>query len=263
MKRGSPGDRCDGACADAARLLIQRHRWGLLPPAELARRAERHLRDGLGRGPAEAVIGAYCVALHAACAGGEGPERRERAFREVGDYLYALACLRFGDLTDEQREDAAQGALERLVGAVDRCRQPIAFLAFAAQHLLDSAQAIRRQARRGHLSLDRDDAAAPPVPAVIAPPSDDPEAAAIADERQVAIGRLLDEFLGAHPRAAQQVAVLRLELLDGLDDEAIGARLGLRPGSVHTARSRLRRALRAEARWLARARELGLVPGEV
>jgi RNA polymerase sigma factor (sigma-70 family) len=262
MNLGSAEDRRDGAHAVAARQLIQRHGWGLLPPDALARRAEEHLRAGLGRGPVEAVIGAYCVALYAACSGTQGPERRERAFVELGDYLYSVSCLRFRDLTEEQRQDATQGALERLVHAVDQCRQPIAFLAFAAQHLLDRANAIRRQSQRPVVSLDRDHAASARH-AVAASSAADPELAAIAAERQAAISRLLDEFLSEHPRAVQQVDVLRLELLSGLDDAAIGAQLGLRPGSVQSARSRLRRALRTEAKWLSRARDLGLVPDEV
>lgn len=254
----------DGACRAVAAELAGRYGWYLLAPDELARRAERHLRAGLGRSPVEAVIGVYCSALHAACTGSEGSDRRERAFVELGYYLYSLATLRLGDLSDEQREDATQGALERIVRTLDRCRQPVAFLAFASQHLLDSARPIRRRTRTQELSLDRsrDDGEEEPEARLVDVEPDPAEQVAAAARRD-AIVQFLDEFLRDHPRAARQVAVLRLRLLDDLDDAAIGARLGLQPGSVYTARSRIHQTLRAEPKWLARGRELGLFPDEV
>jgi DNA-directed RNA polymerase specialized sigma24 family protein len=259
-----PGSGRDVACRAVAAELAVRYGWQLLAADELARRAARHLAAGLGRGPAEAVLGAYCVALHAACAGAEGAPARERAFGELGDYLYSLACLRRRDLSDEQCEEATQGALERVVRTISQCRQPVAFLAFAAQHLLDSARQVRRQARAAAVSLEQSrDVGEDGAVFWLAGAGPDPAELVEAEQRLVAISQLLDEFLRDHPRATRQVGVLRLALLDDLDDTAIGARLGLRLGSVYTARSRIQQALRAEPKWQARARELGLLPDEL
>jgi len=74
---------------------------------------------------------------------------------------------------------------------------------------------------------------------------------------------LLAEIAADHPRALQQIAILRMTWLDDLDDPAISRRLGVSLSSVYAARSRLIKTIQSEPKWQARARQLGLLSDEV
>jgi DNA-directed RNA polymerase specialized sigma24 family protein len=82
----------------------------------------------------------------------------------------------------------------------------------------------------------------------------------ITDELRQRFEQLTVEFLRKHPRAAQQLSALRLKYIDGLDDVAIGQRLGRSIGSVYVLRSRAAEKLRAEPEWRALAAEFGILP---
>jgi DNA-directed RNA polymerase specialized sigma24 family protein len=84
----------------------------------------------------------------------------------------------------------------------------------------------------------------------------------IAEQRSM-IDCFLQELVADHPRAAQQVTILRMTWLDDLDDPAISQRLGISVGSVYTARSRIIKTIQSELKWQARARALGLLFDEV
>jgi len=66
-----------------------------------------------------------------------------------------------------------------------------------------------------------------------------------------------------HPRASQQILILRMTWLDDLDDPAISQRLGISLGSIYTARSRIIKTMQSEPKWQAHARALGLLFDEV
>jgi RNA polymerase sigma factor (sigma-70 family) len=251
-------------CALIAERMTKEHDWRLLPAADLARRALELLRSGAADRPEGATIGAYCIALHGACSGAEGPQRQNLAYGELARYLYSLAGARFADLGPDAREDIAQGALERVFRSFGRSREPIAFLAFAARHLLDAARQVRRHAHRPHESLehaigDDEGALADRLPDTQPQPIEQ----VLVAERRAAIERLLEELAADHPRASQQIAILRMTWLDDLEDALIGERLGISLASVYTARSRLIKTIQSEPKWRKRALDLGLLFDEV
>jgi RNA polymerase sigma factor (sigma-70 family) len=95
-------------------------------------------------------INTYCrQALHPACLGALGEQKRKRGFEELGTYLHRLAHWKWPHIA----EDAVQEALVRVYDRVDQCRNPGAFLAFAIQQLRDAAKKLSKIETR-ELSLD-------------------------------------------------------------------------------------------------------------
>jgi RNA polymerase sigma factor (sigma-70 family) len=251
-------------CRVVAERILREHGWQLIEPAGLTRRAIELLRSGAASRPESAAIGAYCSVLHTACSGADGQPRQNQAYGELARYLYSLAGARFADLSPDAREDVTQGALERIFRSFARCREPVAFLAFAALHLLDAVRPMRRQIYRPLESLeqalgDSEDTLGERLPASEPQPLEQ----VLFAERRTAIGQLLKEIAAAHPRASQQIAILRMTWLDDLEDALIGQRLGISTGSVYTARSRLIKTIQQEPKWRERARDLGLLFDEV
>ena len=148
LLRHTPADELELQCRVVVDQLVSEHNWQLLDRDELVRRTLDHVRAELADRVESAAIGAYCVALHAACSGAEGRLRQEVGYAELARYLYGMIAVRFADLRPDVREDVAQSALERIFKSFARCREPVAFLAFAAQHLLDAARVARRQEYR-------------------------------------------------------------------------------------------------------------------
>jgi RNA polymerase sigma factor (sigma-70 family) len=251
-------------CLIVVERIIKEHGWQLLDSRELVRRTLVQLRAGAADRLESAAIGAYCIAMHAACSGAEGLSRQNQAYAELARYLYSLTFLRFADLRPDVREDVTQSALERIFKSFERCREPVAFLAFAGLHLLDAVRPVRRHAIRPLESLEQALGAADDTLSELLPDSQpEPVEHVLAAERRAAIERLLAEIAAAHPRASQQIAILRLTWLDDLDDAAISQRLNLSLSSVYTGRSRMIKTIQSESKWLARARELGILFDEV
>jgi RNA polymerase sigma factor (sigma-70 family) len=252
------------ACRDAADQVIARYGWHLLDRDDLAGRACDLIHAGGATMPFAAAVGAYCVALHTACAGEQGLARQDQGYHDLSRYLLGLARTRYADLPADAREDVAQSALERIYKSFEHCREPVAFLAFAAQHLLDAARVARRSVRRPVDSFERVFGAPDAPPTEPAAASElAPDAQVFAGERRAGLDQWLRELLAAHPRATQQVEILRLSLAEELDDAEIAQRLGTSLNSVWAARSRIIKTIQAEPRWRARAVELGILPGEV
>jgi RNA polymerase sigma factor (sigma-70 family) len=246
-------------CAEAVDRLLARHSWQLLDRAEFARRALTHLRGGAASDARRAATHAYSLTLHAACSGGDGVERQNRAYTELFRYLYDIALQRY----PSAHEEIAQQALAHIYTTFERCRQPGAFLAFAIQQLLDTARSLRREQ--------------PPLRSLAAPSSvaevelgellpderqTDPSDAVIAGELQARFAQLATEFLRVHPRAARQFDALRLKFIDGLDDQTIAKQLGNSVRNVYVLRARAIEKLRAEPAWRALAIEFGILPDE-
>ena len=251
-------------CRIIVERILREHDWRLLDHGELVRRAIAQLRSGVADRPESAVIGAYCIAMHASCSGAEGLARQDQAYNELARYLYSSTIMRFPDLSPDMREDVAQSALERIFKSFERCREPVAFLAFAALHLLDAVRPVRRHAYRPIKSLDRAIGATEDTLRELLPdPQPAPVDLVLVAERRAAIEHLLAEIAADHPRASQQIAILRMTWLDDLDDPAISRRLGVSLSSVYAARSRLIKTIQSEPKWQARARQLGLLSDEV
>jgi RNA polymerase sigma factor (sigma-70 family) len=251
-------------CPIVVERIVKEHGWQLLDPSELVRRTIVQMRAGAADRLESAAIGAYCMAMHTACSGAEGLSRQNQAYGELARYLYSLTFVRFADLSPDVREDVTQSALERIFKSFERCREPVAFLAFAALHLLDAVRPVRRQALRPLESLEQAIGATADTLSELLPDSQpEPVERVLVAERRAAIERLLEEIAADHPRAAQQIAILRMTWLEDLDDPAISQRLGVSLSSVYAARSRLTKTIQSEPKWQARARELGLLSDEV
>jgi DNA-directed RNA polymerase specialized sigma24 family protein len=245
-------------CPEVADRLLSRYGWRLLGCEELARRAATHLSAGVATDARRAVIHAYCLALYDACSGREGRERQDLGYTELHRYLYDSARARYADVCD----DATQRALEHIFASFDRCRQPGAFLAFALQHLLDAARAVRRHEAWHGPSLSTptvengDGELGDLLPD---PRQPDPVVTTLDDERRARLERYANDYLRAHPRAKDQLAALWLKYIEGLDDEAIGRRLGKTVNNVYILRSRAVARLQSEPGWRAFASECGII----
>ena len=251
-------------CRVVVGQLVSDHNWQLLDRDELVRRTLDHVLATRAERVESAAIGVYCVALHSACSGAEGSLRQEIAYGELARYLYGMIAMRFPDLRPDVRDDVAQSALERIFKSFDRCREPVAFLAFAAQHLLDAARVARRQEYRPVDSFEQVIGADEDSPGdLLADIRPQPIEHVLIAEQRAMIDCFLQELVADHPRAVQQVAILRMTWLDDLDDPAISQRLGISVGSVYTARSRIIKTIQSEQKWQARARALGLLFDEV
>lgn len=139
----------------AVERLIARYQWQLLAPNDLTQRTLRDMEAGIADQPTSAVIATYCAAMYEACRGREGNLRQNIAYSELAKYLYSLARARFADLRPEAYEEVTQSGLERVFRNIDRCREPHAFFAFAAQYLLNAVRIARRDAARPIQSLER------------------------------------------------------------------------------------------------------------
>ena len=243
--------------------LMARYRWQLLTADDLVQRTAQHLHAGIAQHIPHAAIAAYCVAMHRACAGVEGPLRQNLAFTELASYLHAMVSSRFRDLGKEAREDATQSALERIFRSIHTCREPLAFLAFAAQHLLNAVRMVRRAEHVPTQPLEQRIPDQEDAPELALPDWQmEPSKVILSNERRNAIRQLVDEFAQAHPRASTQVSVLRL-WLDDLEDKEIGQQLNISPGNVYTTRHRALREIATDPQWRVRAMFLGVSGDEL
>jgi len=264
LQQNALPEELERQCPIVVERIVKAHGWQLLEPTELVRRTLEQLRAGTADRLESAVIGAYCLAMHSACSGAEGSSRQNQAYGELARYLYSLTTTRFADLSPHVREDVTQSALERIFKSFDRCREPMAFLAFAGLHLLDAVRPARRHAFQPLESLEHAiGATGDTLGELLLDPQPEAVEGVLVAERRAAIERLLEEILAAHPRASQQIAILRMTWLDDLDDPAISGRLDISLSSVYAARSRLIKTIQSEPKWQARARDLGLLSDEV
>lgn len=252
MKANQPA--LEQQCRQAVTALVARHHWSLLAEDEFVRRTLALVQAGEAQEAQRAAVAVYSLALYAACSGQEGLERRSQGYAELWRYLYLHARSRYQD----NAEDVVQGAVEQVYRTFDRCRHPIAFLAFALQSLMNSARTLRQQMSQSCESLDAaqggdalrlERGASPDLP--------DVATQLIHQEQRYDLLACLAAFRRAHPRAHLQLTALWLKYVDGLDDVEIGQRLGISVENVYVLRARARKKLRADPLWQQLAQSYG------
>jgi len=256
LQQIDPPEVLERQCQVVIRHLIARYHWQLLSPDEFVQRTIQQVRAGMSEDLTGIAISVYCAALHAACSGAEGVSRQNQAYAELTKYLYSLTCQRFWDVPPDIREDVTQSALEHIYRSFSHCREPSAFLAFAAYQLLDAVKKARRQENQPIESLNTNDEIQQDI---VDGDQLEISAQVIVNERPAAIEHFLQAFLQAHPSASQQVTVLRLIWLHKLDNTAIAQQLGISLNSVYVARSRIIKTIQSEPKWRALASDLGIL----
>jgi DNA-directed RNA polymerase specialized sigma24 family protein len=247
----------DPFCESAVTTYLQRYSWALLAPAQLlaAVEAEYRSREPGAASARAATLLCYSRILYRACSGAEGRERQERGYAELYAFLGRAASRRYAAVAGE----ATQRAVERIYLSFSRCRQPETFLAFVLQKLRDAARAELRDAAVSAEQLPVELIEVLDGAAVRAwADTLDPAETIGRETTRVGLWRQAVTFLERHPRAGQQFAALWLKYIVGLDDRAIGQRLGRTPAAVHVLRSRALSRLRDEPGWRQLARELDL-----
>jgi RNA polymerase sigma factor (sigma-70 family) len=250
------------ACIAAADRLLSLRHPRLLAVAELVRGALADMREGATTDPTRAVVHAYSQALHRACSGDEGEERRQLGYTELFHYLHTAARRQYPEVCD----DAAQQALERIYRRFDACQGPGTFLAFALQLLSDAARVLRRQRQATdwhQRSLDASTGGSTRMlgDALADGGQSDPLAGVLREEQLQRVADSAAELLRRHPRARRQLVALLLKYRDGMDDAVIAVQLGTTVANVHVLRARAAAKLQTDENWRELAAEFGLSVG--
>lgn len=234
----------DQRCAAVVARLLSRHGWQLIEQGAFVRRTCAALEEAPGLDPQFAAYGVYNQALHRACSGAEGPDRRDLAYRELYRTLYERAWHSYRDLC----EDATQLALVEVIARFEACRNPRAFIPFALLHLMGAARTLRRQERRAE-SLERSiGVEGRPLGDSLADATLIEETLVVEEERE-AIEAFLARYVRQNPRSRKQIDAVRLKYLGGMDDERISKELGVSIENVYVLRSRGLSRLRNVPGW--------------
>lgn len=232
-----PGhDELASLCTNVVRELMEDNDWQLLSEdvfvtAVLVRiPPEQTIEPALLR---KLCINTYCrEALHPACLGTQGPQKRKRGFEELATYLYRLAYRAWPQVA----EDAAQEALVMIYQKAERCRNPGAFLAFAIQQLRDAARKLRKAQTR-ELSLDelleQDFYADLPAGAGVGTIDEEgPEEAVLYDDLRRLVAAGIKRVRQENPRASRQLDAVWLRYFRELSNEEIAGLLDTTPANV-------------------------------
>ncbi len=234
-------------CDEIVERLFAHYGIGLLTREELLERSMSAYAHQPSEDLSYLIFGLYNQALHQACSGDEGPLRWEQGYTELYSLLAARARYRYPDVW----EDAVQIAIEVTCKRFERCRVPNAFFLFAWNYLRTAVRSLRAENRlRGEgLEISMD---APQshllLSDLIADPAEQVEQLLLSAEQRAELAAILSDFEREHPRAARQLAAVRMKYLDGLEDQAIGEVLGIPVKRVHELRSLGLRKLRADPR---------------
>ncbi len=164
---------------------------------------------------------------------------------------------------DVNPDDAAQSAIEHTCRLFANCRQPVAFLAFAHQQLMNAVKTLWRQEGRPVQPLTSPHGAGNGLlEAIVAVEQPDLAAQVVIDEQWLILNRRAAEFLGDNPRSVKQFLALWMKYIELLDDSQISQKLDVPLTSLAVLRSRAKKKLRADSRWRALAVEFGILPDE-
>lgn len=254
-RRPSHGER-EAALHQAATSFLAQRGWSLLTASEMVVSSTPLLEDGTFADPDTAVTHVYTLALYHACAGTDGPAKRETGYDELFRYVYDLARHMARDLSSEDQEDLAREVVAdifyRLSAPDDRhtpVRKPGAFLAIAIQH---TRNALRRWRRMPFASGAPDD---------LLPAEEQEQPEARAEERDLRT-RIKQGFARAvqrYPRARTQLVALWMHDVEDIDYETIAEQLQLAVPNVRVLVSRGRGRLHDDPELRGLAQELGLL----
>lgn len=213
------------ACQQVVRDLMQRYEWALLSEDELATRVWAAFQAETTPATLEQLItGQYAAIMYEACQQTEHPARRERGYQELFRFLYRAAYKRWPDLTDM----VAHRGLMLVHQQLDRCYSPATFFGFAFNKL---RQAFTEEQRAREKIED--------TPLDESLETEPPQGQLSQAERL----QTLVEAIKRLPNEREQKVIL-WKFFEGLSDEEIAARLGIKTGYVrklrHTGLSRLR-----------------------
>lgn len=223
--------------------LCDRYDWRLLEREAFIARLGPHAAAGEFRDLAAAAFNLYTLALYTACSGAEGPDRQERAYRELGRLLHDIAQRHYG----EHSPDLVDETLGEIFEHFAACRKPGAFVAFAKQRLRDQ---LKR--RWGERFVRLDDLDGP-----ITEYQGDELDHVLTLELRERLAACRELFLRRHKGARLQFEAVWMKFVLDLDDTTIASRLGKEPQQVYVLRSRGLKKLRREPAWQALADDLG------
>lgn len=246
-------------CEEVVDSFIARFDWQIIVRDDLVARTMQNMRSQRFKSPKAAAVGAYSAALYTACTGDRGDGLQNRAYEELGRYLYAIVRQRHADLPQDCWADTTQTALMKVYQDLSRCREPIAFLMFAHLRLRDVVSQQRRAAQHDGESLER--ALGAEQSAIAEPLDSAPSAFEQVAERETSekVERLLQAFVRRRPRARLQILVVRATILGDLDDTVIARQHGMSLNSLYSTRSRALKALRDDLELRSLAEELGII----
>jgi hypothetical protein len=149
-------------CRRVVRQLISKHDWHLLTEEEYVHSVlTRVMKEGkqTEREVMEIAVNEYVLVFYHFCrpeAKSEDEVRHERAYEELGRYLYAHARARRAEWPDDDLQEAMQIALVAIYRmlAAGRVREPGAFLVFCFNRLRAALTAMGREHRIGGHRLE-------------------------------------------------------------------------------------------------------------
>jgi RNA polymerase sigma factor (sigma-70 family) len=202
------------------------------------------------------AISIYCAqGLHPAVLGRLGPPAQQRAFEELGRYLYRVALATWRDLA----QDITQETLVVLYEKAQDCRTPEAFLAFALQKQRDTAKKWLRSVRHTQ-SLDElletDPFGEPRATATTTAPASNPATETIDRELREAVVQRLRTLRAESGRAGRQLEAVWLRYVQEMSLEECATVLETTPANVSVLLNRGLERLRSDATLLTLAEEL-------
>jgi RNA polymerase sigma factor (sigma-70 family) len=208
---------------------MQRYEWALLSEDELTTRVWAAFEAETTPATLERLITRqYAIVMYEACQQTEYPARRERGYQELFRFLYRAAYKRWPDLAGV----VAHRGLMLVHQQLDRCYSPITFFGFAFNKLRQAfTEEQRARAKIKDISwemIEGDRLAVEPLQARLS---------------QIEHLQVLVAAINRLPNEREQKVILG-KFFEGLSDQEIAVRLGIKAGHVrklrHTGLNRLR-----------------------
>ena len=239
-------------CQRVVTRLLEAHAWGLLTEDELVRRVMAGAAtagETQESGLKILALQEYALALYQACGLASGPEatqRQERAYTELGRYLYGHARYWRSDWDRSDLQEATQHALVDIYEKrlAERVHEPKGFLAFALGRLRGAITHLDRKQKLGGQPVGSvnkmSEAQDGETPGDWEPELPDhsvlsPEQAVDEQELRQAIVTELRRKYQLHPKAEQQLNAALLKHMFKYSNEEVAHQLKIESqGSVDT-----------------------------